>query len=282
MKLLTLPAAQQSIPCRGAPAFQGRRCSAGHGLRRGWYAASTGITHPVFLASQEQSPLYALLSLMGHSDNNYPPKGTQRREPCPLAQPWGMAQEEGAHHPCHLLPSPAQTWGYRGFSRDIPTGTQARTHLPLTPCATGGRAPRAVRAVGAPRAAPGAAPSLPSRLARSIADPQASDAVLRAVAATLRSYPFDFRGAKILSGEEEGVFGWVTANYLLENFIKVGRGARHLPGTAVVAWLSCSSSHPCAPSCLPCSAWVARGMDPASEEDTGSHGLWGRFHTDHL
>ncbi|KAK2514181.1 hypothetical protein Q9966_015865 [Columba livia] len=55
-----------------------------------------------------------------------------------------------------------------------------------------------------------------------IADPQASDAVLRAVAATLRSYPFDFRGAKILSGEEEGVFGWVTANYLLENFIKRG------------------------------------------------------------
>ncbi|KFO99086.1 Ectonucleoside triphosphate diphosphohydrolase 2, partial [Calypte anna] len=51
---------------------------------------------------------------------------------------------------------------------------------------------------------------------------QASDAVLRAVAATLKSYPFDFRGAKILSGEEEGVFGWVTANYLLENFIKRG------------------------------------------------------------
>ncbi|KFQ37396.1 Ectonucleoside triphosphate diphosphohydrolase 2, partial [Mesitornis unicolor] len=42
------------------------------------------------------------------------------------------------------------------------------------------------------------------------------------VAATLKSYPFDFRGAKILSGEEEGVFGWVTANYLLENFIKRG------------------------------------------------------------
>ncbi|XP_059721265.1 ectonucleoside triphosphate diphosphohydrolase 2 isoform X3 [Haemorhous mexicanus] len=55
-----------------------------------------------------------------------------------------------------------------------------------------------------------------------IADPQASDTVLRVVAATLKTYPFDFRGAKILSGEEEGVFGWVTANYLLENFIKRG------------------------------------------------------------
>ncbi|XP_074967891.1 ectonucleoside triphosphate diphosphohydrolase 2 [Phalacrocorax aristotelis] len=55
-----------------------------------------------------------------------------------------------------------------------------------------------------------------------IANLQASDAVLSAVVATLKSYPFDFRGAKILSGEEEGVFGWVTANYLLENFIKRG------------------------------------------------------------
>nr|XP_009666340.1 PREDICTED: ectonucleoside triphosphate diphosphohydrolase 2 isoform X2 [Struthio camelus australis] len=55
-----------------------------------------------------------------------------------------------------------------------------------------------------------------------ITNHQASDAVLNAVSAMLKSYPFDFRGAKILSGEEEGVFGWVTANYLLENFIKRG------------------------------------------------------------
>ncbi|XP_032636049.1 ectonucleoside triphosphate diphosphohydrolase 2 [Chelonoidis abingdonii] len=55
-----------------------------------------------------------------------------------------------------------------------------------------------------------------------LTDPQASDRVLSAVTATLKSYPFDFRGAKILSGEDEGVFGWVTANYLLENFIKYG------------------------------------------------------------
>ncbi|XP_049689233.1 ectonucleoside triphosphate diphosphohydrolase 2 isoform X3 [Accipiter gentilis] len=55
-----------------------------------------------------------------------------------------------------------------------------------------------------------------------ITNVQASDAVLSAVAAMLKLYPFDFRGAKILSGEEEGVFGWVTANYLLENFIKRG------------------------------------------------------------
>lgn len=83
---------------------------------------------------------------------------------------------------------------------------------------------------GSARGTP-AQPSLPSHPARSMASPQASDAVLSAVAATLKSYPFDFRGAKILSGEEEGVFGWVTANYLLENFIKVGRGLRCPAGT---------------------------------------------------
>uniref|UniRef100_F6WKG7 Ectonucleoside triphosphate diphosphohydrolase 2 n=1 Tax=Ornithorhynchus anatinus TaxID=9258 RepID=F6WKG7_ORNAN len=55
-----------------------------------------------------------------------------------------------------------------------------------------------------------------------LANPAASEAVLDSVTQTLRDFPFDFRGAKILSGEDEGVFGWVTANYLLENFIKYG------------------------------------------------------------
>lgn len=56
----------------------------------------------------------------------------------------------------------------------------------------------------------------------SISNPQASDSVLEAVTATLKKYPFDFQGARILSGADEGLFGWVTANYLLENFVKVG------------------------------------------------------------
>ncbi|XP_070614546.1 ectonucleoside triphosphate diphosphohydrolase 2 [Erythrolamprus reginae] len=55
-----------------------------------------------------------------------------------------------------------------------------------------------------------------------ISNSQASDRVLEAVTATLKKYPFDFRGARILSGEDEGLFGWVTANYLMENFIKYG------------------------------------------------------------
>ncbi|XP_023098861.2 ectonucleoside triphosphate diphosphohydrolase 2 isoform X2 [Felis catus] len=53
-----------------------------------------------------------------------------------------------------------------------------------------------------------------------LTSPEASANVLAAVTRTLTRYPFDFRGAHILSGQDEGVFGWVTANYLLENFIK--------------------------------------------------------------
>ncbi|XP_017361047.1 ectonucleoside triphosphate diphosphohydrolase 2 isoform X3 [Cebus imitator] len=53
-----------------------------------------------------------------------------------------------------------------------------------------------------------------------LTNPEASASVLAAVTRMLTQYPFDFRGAHILSGQDEGVFGWVTANYLLENFIK--------------------------------------------------------------
>lgn len=84
------------------------------------------------------------------------------------------------------------------------------------------------------------------RLSCRIADPKSSDAVLSEVMATLKSYPFDFRGAKILSGEEEGVFGWVTANYLLENFIKVGRGTQQgQQGSQAVLQLIMSHTHCC-------------------------------------
>ncbi|CAO2598549.1 Ectonucleoside triphosphate diphosphohydrolase 2, partial [Lemmus lemmus] len=70
-----------------------------------------------------------------------------------------------------------------------------------------------------------------------LTSPEATARVLEAVTQTLTGYPFDFRGARILSGQDEGVFGWVTANYLLENFIKppqygwVGRWIRPRKGT---------------------------------------------------
>uniref|UniRef100_A0A8C8S651 Ectonucleoside triphosphate diphosphohydrolase 2 n=1 Tax=Pelusios castaneus TaxID=367368 RepID=A0A8C8S651_9SAUR len=50
--------------------------------------------------------------------------------------------------------------------------------------------------------------------------PNVSDTLLAAVSSTLKSFPFDFKGVEILPRQKEGVFGWVTVNYLLENFIK--------------------------------------------------------------
>ncbi|XP_051985638.1 ectonucleoside triphosphate diphosphohydrolase 8-like [Xyrauchen texanus] len=47
-----------------------------------------------------------------------------------------------------------------------------------------------------------------------------ADIILAEVAKTIRSYPFDFRGARILTGMEEGAYGWITVNYLFESFIK--------------------------------------------------------------
>ncbi|RXN10407.1 ectonucleoside triphosphate diphosphohydrolase 2-like protein [Labeo rohita] len=55
-----------------------------------------------------------------------------------------------------------------------------------------------------------------------ISKPEESDEVLKEVADKLKTYPFSFKGATILSGQEEGAYGWVTVNYLLENYIKYG------------------------------------------------------------
>lgn len=48
-----------------------------------------------------------------------------------------------------------------------------------------------------------------------------SSQILEEITKTLQRYPFDFRGAKIITGMEEGAYGWITINYLLEGFIKV-------------------------------------------------------------
>ncbi|KAJ7406727.1 Ectonucleoside triphosphate diphosphohydrolase 8 [Pitangus sulphuratus] len=48
----------------------------------------------------------------------------------------------------------------------------------------------------------------------------AADQVLAEVTKTMQEYPVDFRGARILTGEEEGAYGWITINYLLDSFTK--------------------------------------------------------------
>lgn len=168
-------------------------------------------------------------SLMGHSENKHPSKSTQGE----LCSPHytgrmdsivsaGGSTLHSCYLPSYLLQQRQRELAGGFFGTCLWVLRQGLTSL-LGP-AMAVLAPRDCRDREGSAALWCRPVTLPSHLAHSIADPQVSDAVLRAVAATLKMYPFDFRGAKILSGEEEGVFGWVTANYLLENFIKVGRG----------------------------------------------------------
>ncbi|XP_012873287.1 PREDICTED: ectonucleoside triphosphate diphosphohydrolase 1 isoform X4 [Dipodomys ordii] len=47
---------------------------------------------------------------------------------------------------------------------------------------------------------------------------QSAERVLAAVSRSLSNYPFDFQGARIITGQEEGAYGWITINYLLGKF----------------------------------------------------------------
>ncbi|KAI1885676.1 hypothetical protein AGOR_G00206270 [Albula goreensis] len=57
------------------------------------------------------------------------------------------------------------------------------------------------------------------RLLRS-QDEVASEEILRDLKRYLQSLPFNFHNASIISGAEEGLYGWITANYLMGNFLK--------------------------------------------------------------
>ncbi|XP_043453035.1 ectonucleoside triphosphate diphosphohydrolase 1 isoform X3 [Prionailurus viverrinus] len=45
-----------------------------------------------------------------------------------------------------------------------------------------------------------------------------ADKVLSVVTKSLNNYHFDFHGARIITGQEEGAYGWITINYLLGKF----------------------------------------------------------------
>ncbi|XP_060613741.2 ectonucleoside triphosphate diphosphohydrolase 8 [Anolis sagrei] len=49
-------------------------------------------------------------------------------------------------------------------------------------------------------------------------NPSTSDQILEEVGKAIREYPVSFRGARIISGEDEGAYGWITINYLLHSF----------------------------------------------------------------
>ncbi|NWY69548.1 ENTP8 diphosphohydrolase, partial [Erithacus rubecula] len=47
-----------------------------------------------------------------------------------------------------------------------------------------------------------------------------AERIFAEVSKAIGQYPVDFRGARILTGSEEGSFGWITVNYLLQTLIK--------------------------------------------------------------
>ncbi|XP_053138140.1 ectonucleoside triphosphate diphosphohydrolase 8 [Hemicordylus capensis] len=50
--------------------------------------------------------------------------------------------------------------------------------------------------------------------------------VLEEVGKAIQQYPVSFRGARIITGQEEGAYGWITINYLLSSFIEYSAQAR--------------------------------------------------------
>nr|XP_008122527.1 PREDICTED: ectonucleoside triphosphate diphosphohydrolase 8 [Anolis carolinensis] len=49
-------------------------------------------------------------------------------------------------------------------------------------------------------------------------NPSVSERILEEVGKAIREYPVSFRGARIITGEDEGAYGWITINYLLNSF----------------------------------------------------------------
>ncbi|KAL0172789.1 hypothetical protein M9458_033100, partial [Cirrhinus mrigala] len=51
-------------------------------------------------------------------------------------------------------------------------------------------------------------------------DEEASNSILKDIKNYLSSLPFNFQNASIISGQEEGLYGWITVNYLKGNFLE--------------------------------------------------------------
>uniref|UniRef100_A0A3Q2Z0V3 Ectonucleoside triphosphate diphosphohydrolase 3 n=1 Tax=Hippocampus comes TaxID=109280 RepID=A0A3Q2Z0V3_HIPCM len=52
-------------------------------------------------------------------------------------------------------------------------------------------------------------------------DMQRASEILNSLEVYLQSLPFDFQNASIITGQEEGLYGWITVNYLMGNFLEV-------------------------------------------------------------
>lgn len=76
----------------------------------------------------------------------------------------------------------------------------------------------------------------------------ASHEVFQAVEEALQKFPFSFQGARILSGQEEGAFGWVTVNYLDDRLKQVCNRMSAYLSTQVCPLLDVLCACLCAPA----------------------------------
>ncbi|XP_037532333.1 ectonucleoside triphosphate diphosphohydrolase 3 [Nematolebias whitei] len=51
-------------------------------------------------------------------------------------------------------------------------------------------------------------------------DEQKSNEIMESLREYLSSLPFNFQNASIITGQEEGMYGWITVNYLMGNFLE--------------------------------------------------------------
>ncbi|XP_055066560.2 ectonucleoside triphosphate diphosphohydrolase 3 [Misgurnus anguillicaudatus] len=51
-------------------------------------------------------------------------------------------------------------------------------------------------------------------------NPDRSNTILKDMKTYLKGLPFNFRNASIMSGQDEGLYGWITVNYLMGNFLE--------------------------------------------------------------
>ncbi|KAM9852004.1 ectonucleoside triphosphate diphosphohydrolase 3 [Aulostomus maculatus] len=51
-------------------------------------------------------------------------------------------------------------------------------------------------------------------------DEKRSNEILESLREYLSSLPFNFQNASIITGQEEGLYGWITVNYLMGNFVQ--------------------------------------------------------------
>ncbi|KFQ31605.1 Ectonucleoside triphosphate diphosphohydrolase 2, partial [Merops nubicus] len=65
--------------------------------------------------------------------------------------------------------------------------------------------------------------------------PILSDRLLEALTAALKSSPFNFQGAKLLSSPDKEAFNWIAVNYVLENFFKYDWRGQLVPSGKGVA-----------------------------------------------